>query len=174
MGFALCSVLVQLQIVWNARSDKHRALKGEQFEISSDSHGQLLLFSGRSTKNFQRGLAQRKIQRKNLKIYSNCDELQDRCVVDLHLHYLLIPETGNFYWKPLGDKLPRFCNNKLAGLVKEMCAKAGFVGSYRNHSGKATCATELFNQNVDEQLTMRQTGNRSNFCTVVQKAWCQS
>ena len=74
-----------------------------------------------------------------------------------------------FCWKPLRDKPPRFGKqvigkNKLAGMVKEIhvCAKAGFVGNYTNHSGKATWATELFNQNVDEHLITRQTGNRSN------------
>ena len=33
---------------------------------------------------------------------------------------------------------------------------------YTNHSGKVTCATELFAHNVDEQLIMRQTGHHSS------------
>ena len=43
-----------------------------------------------------------------------------------------------------------------------MCSKADFVGNFTNHSGKVTCATRLFEKNVDEQLIMRQTGHRSN------------
>ena len=33
-------------------------------------------------------------------------------------------------------------------LVKEMCERAGFSSRY--HSGKVTCATELFAHNVDD------------------------
>ena len=51
--------------------------------------------------------------------------------------------------------------NKLAGIVKTFCEKAGFQGYFTNHSGKVTCATELFKQNIDEQLIMKQTGHRS-------------
>jgi len=43
-----------------------------------------------------------------------------------------------------------------------MCECAGFSGCYTNHSGKVTCATELFAQNVDEQLIMQQMGHCSS------------
>ena len=42
-----------------------------------------------------------------------------------------------------------------------MCAKAGLSGNFTYHSGKVTCATRLFAENIDEQLIMRQTGHRS-------------
>ena len=45
---------------------------------------------------------------------------------------------------------------------EQITCLAGFSGNYTNHSGKVTCATELFAKNVDEQLIMRQTGHRSN------------
>lgn len=45
--------------------------------------------------------------------------------------------------------------------MKEMCQKAGHTGNFTNHSGKVTCATRLFEANVDEQLIRRQTGHRS-------------
>jgi len=51
-----------------------------------------------------------------------------------------------------------------------MCERAGFSGRYTNHSGKVTCATELFAHNVDEQLIMRQTGHRSSAV----RAWCST
>ncbi len=47
-------------------------------------------------------------------------------------------------------------------LHEEMCAKAGLKGNFTNHSGKVTCATQLFEENIDEQLIMRQTGHRSS------------
>ena len=46
--------------------------------------------------------------------------------------------------------------------MKEMCGKAGLKGNFTNHSGKVTCASRLFEHNVDEQLIMRLTGHRSN------------
>ena len=47
--------------------------------------------------------------------------------------------------------------NKLSGLAKAMCVQAGFEGHYTGHSGKVICATELFNNNIDEQLIQAQT-----------------
>lgn len=147
--------------------DEHRSLTREQFTIGRDEMGRFLRFSGRSSKNVQGGLKQRKVQFKDLKIYSR-PELGERCVVDLFNHYFgFVPKEGPFYRKPLGNDPPKFAaqvigKNKLAGLVKEMCQRAGFSGNYTNHSGKVTCATRLFSSNVDEQLIMRQTGYRSN------------
>jgi hypothetical protein len=37
-----------------------------------------------------------------------------------------------------------------------------FTGFYSNHSLRATCATRLFEQGVDEQLIAQKTGHRSN------------
>ena len=49
----------------------------------------------------------------------------------------------------LADLLPRFVMEARRGrLVKEVCERAGFSGRY--HSGKVTCATELFAHNVDD------------------------
>ena len=45
--------------------------------------------------------------------------------------------------------------------MKEMCQKAGLVGSYTNHSGKRTCATSLYKAGLDEQSIMDRTGHRS-------------
>ncbi len=147
--------------------DEHRNLTREQFAIENDRNGRFLHFMGRASKNVQGGLRQRKVSGKDLKIYAD-PTLGDRCVVDLFNHYFAyIPRTGPFYRKPLHDNPLKFSKqvigkNKLGGLVKEMCTRAGFSGNYTNHSGKVTCATELFNSNVDEQLIMRQTGHRSN------------
>jgi len=52
--------------------------------------------------------------------------------------------------------------NKLELIVESFFFyKAGFPRLYTNHSGKVTCATELFNNSIDEQLIMGQTGHRS-------------
>ena len=43
-----------------------------------------------------------------------------------------------------------------------MCTKAGLQGDYTNHSGKRTCATSLFQNNIDEQMIKERTGHRSD------------
>ena len=115
----------------------------------------------------QGGLKQRKVETKDLKVYAQ-PELGERCIVDtFNLYFGFVPKTGPFYRKPIGSDPTKFSKqvlgkNRLTKLVKEMCDKPGFSGNYTNHSGKVTCATELFTKNVDKQLIMRQTGHRSN------------
>lgn len=147
--------------------DEHRDLVVQQY-IDSDTTGRFLRFVGRSAKNFQGGLQHKKVTNKDLKIYAS-PPLKERCVVDLFSTYLsLIPRSGPFYRRPIkGAKPPRFSKqvvgkNKLSTIVKDFCKRAEFKGNYTNHSGKVTCATELFQSGMDEQLIMRQTGPRSN------------
>lgn len=51
--------------------------------------------------------------------------------------------------------------NKLKGLMKEIAGKAGLEGNFTNHSGKRTCATQLYQAGIDEQEIMSRTGHRS-------------
>ena len=46
--------------------------------------------------------------------------------------------------------------------MRKKSKQAGFNGHFTNHSGKVTCATQLFEENVDEQLIKLQTGHRSD------------
>ena len=45
----------------------------------------------------------------------------------------------------------------LNGLLRNICSKAGLEGNFTKHSGKVSCATELFNSVIDEQLIEFQT-----------------
>ncbi len=45
--------------------------------------------------------------------------------------------------------------------MKTICERAGLIGNYTNHSGKRTCATQLYMGGVDEQEIMSRTGHRS-------------
>ena len=60
-------------------------------------------------------------------------------------------------------------NNQLETAVKKRIPKgtqkskqAGFNGRFTIHSGKVTCATQLFEENIDEQLIQLQTGPRND------------
>lgn len=148
--------------------DEHRDLCREQFVIEEDSVGRYIRFLGRSSKNVKGGLRQKDVTVKDLKIYAR-PQLGDRCIVQIYnLYFGYIPNEGPFYRKPLcNSNPPKFGSqvigrNKLATLMKQMCADAGLKGNFTNHSGKATCASRLFEHNVDEQLIMRQTGHRSS------------
>ena len=57
-------------------------------------------------------------------------------------------------------------HNVLSTVVLSLCKQAGIVGHRTNHSLCATAATRLFQQGVDEQLIMDNTGYRS-----VQGVW---
>ena len=52
-------------------------------------------------------------------------------------------------------------HNTLKNYVGNMCKKAGIPGFKTNHSLRATAATRLYLNGVDEQLVMERTGHRS-------------
>ena len=94
-------------------------------------------------------------------------------ILDKYLK-VLPPQCGDddvFYLKPLKDvpsvpDEPWFVNvpigkNKLNGLLKEMCTKAGIYGAFTNHSLRAYGATTLFRSGVTEKLIQQRTGHRS-------------
>lgn len=75
---------------------------------------------------------------------------------------------GRFYRRPLsGDGEPlKYGNqpigvNKLKTMMKTIAEKSGLEGNFTNHSGKRTCATQLYLAGIDEQEIMKRTGHRS-------------
>ena len=94
-------------------------------------------------------------------------ELGDRDFLNCLKYYIsLIPSTGPFYWRPASGSAVAFTKqvigkNALNNLVKTFCEEAGLQGYFTGHSGKVTCATELFSANIDEQLIQIHTGHRS-------------
>ena len=93
------------------------------------------------------------------------------CVLPLyHQYFDIVGSSGPFYRKPLpplffGDI--RFSTqivgkNTLKLTMKRICESGGFHGYFTNHSGKVTCASQLFEAQMDEQLIMTRTGHRSS------------
>ena len=64
--------------------DEHRNLEVVQYSIDHDEKGRYLHFVGRLSKNYQGGLQHRRIQNKDLRIYST-PERSDRCIVVLRI-----------------------------------------------------------------------------------------
>lgn len=147
--------------------DEHRELCVEQFSFHNGTNEELYMqFHGRNSKTYQGGLEHRKVLPKVLKIYSK-PELGERDIVSCYQLYLnCIPNEGPFYRRPAPGKQLKFTKqvcgkNTLGKLVQKFCHEAGFQGFFTGHSGKVTCATELFNSNFDEQLIQHYTGHRS-------------
>ena len=148
--------------------DEHRALCVEQFHFGYSVDGCAYMhFTGRNSKTYQGGLCHRKLMAKDLKFFAS-SELGKRDIVDCFQFYMsLIPSSGAFYRRPIkASDDPKFSQqvvgkNTLSTLVQKFCAEAGFEGFFSGHSGKVTCATELFGSMVDEQLIQHYTGHRS-------------
>lgn len=91
----------------------------------------------------------------------------ERCLADLFHKYLTaLGNTGRFCRRPLAGGVIKYGNqvvgiNKLKNMIKVICERAGLKGNFTNHSGKRTCATQLYIAGVDEQEIMLRTGNRS-------------
>ena len=96
-------------------------------------------------------------------------ELGERDIVKCFKHYLrLIPSNGPFYRRPSTSTSGPPCftrqvvgKNNLNGPLKNFCVEAGIKGNFSGHSGKVTCATQLLENMVDEQLIQMHTGHRS-------------
>ncbi|XP_055956187.1 zinc finger MYM-type protein 2-like [Patella vulgata] len=144
--------------------DEHRHLEADQFELGNDKNGYYIRYIGRNNKTFTGGLAHLKLKNKDIKHYCTNYGGQ-RCLYTVFKTYLDAIESGIFYRKPLQNGI-RYGKqpvgiNKLGNFMKEMCQQAGLVGYYTNHSGKKTCATEMYRNGQDEQSIMERTGHRS-------------
>jgi hypothetical protein len=119
---------------------------------------------------FHAGLKNQRIKPKDVRHFENTDNPQ-RCHVRLFRLFLSRrpADSERFYlkekkgWKkeeiwytgrPIGK-------NQLSRLISTICTAVGITGNKRNHSLKATCATRLYQANVDEQMIMERTGHRS-------------
>jgi len=121
--------------------DEHRSLTREQFTIGRDEAGRFLRFSGRSSKNVQGGLKQRKVQFKDLKIYSR-PELGERCVVDLFNHYFgFVPKEGPFEPEKRLQGCSMLAAQLLWGLWLELVGVLLAVPMLTQKEGLVNCTT---------------------------------
>ena len=128
------------------------------------------------------GLCHLRVKRKVVRAYKNSTNVE-RCPVELYKKYLShMPKVNNdnaFYLralpKPKGDVL---YYNKAMGresqgnVVKNIMRKAGFEGHFTNHSLRRSCATQLYEGGVPEQVIVETTGHRS--CDGVREYKCTS
>lgn len=135
-----------------------------KFILNSNDQGKFIQFVGRQSKTYQEGLRQMQLSNKNIKHYCTSGERSLYTIFDLYLTAL--GNTGIFYRRPLPGPEIRYGThalgiNKLKSMMKEMCAAGGLKGNFTNHSGKRTCATQMYLSGIDEQEIMSRTGHRS-------------
>ena len=142
----------------------------EQTNVSNDEIDKYVSFSGRISKNVQDGLDHRRVEPKFIKQYENASN--QRCVVKLYETYLaLIPRIGPFYTRPIqstsGFKYSSQTVeiNTLGTYMKRMFADVNINTNgrnIRNHSGKVTCCSALYNAGFGDKAVMGRSGHRSN------------
>ncbi|XP_064403277.1 zinc finger MYM-type protein 2-like [Halichondria panicea] len=154
---------------------EHRQLRHIpcQIEVFDNPQGRSCLrYTEDISKNHPGGLKGRKHKQKVVVHHSNIEN-PTRCFVRLFQKYstLCLPErpSNALYLTPLAKPKNDDCwfskvplgHNSLKDIVKNMCLKAGIPGYKTNHSLRATTATRLYSNGVDEQLVMERTGHRS-------------
>lgn len=163
---------------------EHRDLRvgpKSQFALYTDPvlGKEYLEYTEDQSKNNQGGIKQRKVTREVVHAYVN-EENPNLCLVRLYKKYMsLRPKTDKcpefFYLRPL-NKPTNECwfshqaigRKTLSKIVSELLdqlatpSDAVTKGRVTNHSLRATCASRLFQQGVDEQLIMDRTGHRSS------------
>ena len=157
------------------RSGKeHRQLRYSPCQIKIiEKEGQIpyLEYSEEISKNNPGGLKGRKITPKVVKHYANLEKPQ-HCFVRIFKKYnRLCPEnrpSDAFYLKPMSKPKDDCCftpvavgHNTLRQMTKTMFEMGGIKGIKTNHSLRATAATRLYKEGVDEQLIMERTGHHS-------------
>ena len=150
---------------------EHRGLKLSQF-VREENHWKYI---ENGSKNFRGGVGDLGRENKVLQQYP-CPELGNRChfqILDTYFSRLplKVREKDVFYLTPLrvfkeetGNawfSLVPVGRNKLDGMVKEMCSKAGIAEPKSNHSLHATGATRLFRGGIPEKAIQARTGHKS-------------
>ena len=116
---------------------------------------------GDVSKNSQGGLKHRHVKAKVVDAYENKKDRQ-RCIVTVFKKYKYHwPENmpNAFYLRPLANPktyvwyaVQPIGRHKLANVVADMCKEGGLPGYRTNHSLRASAASRLYDQQVDEQM----------------------
>ena len=143
-----------------------------QFERDHDNNKCLVYREDFVTKTHDGGINDRKLDRKEVWIFPNVDNV-DRCLVRLVEKYLsLCPNyyrKSNFYLQSLTKPTPKqWYGEQIVGkhtivkVVTDLMEKGGIKGFFTNHSLHRSGGTRLFRGGIDRKLIKKSTGHRSN------------
>ena len=170
------TVFYQIGINFALRGGRdHRDLQAghdSQFTFGKEIDGRRFMkYTENTSKCNTGGLKHYAMKRKTWTAYENLED-PNRCLVKLVEKYLSLcpsPRISPFYLTPLRKVLnsevwyskSQMGEQKLRTVVKEICER-GKIGGYRtNHSLRATAASRLYHEGIDEQIIQELTGHRS-------------
>ena len=147
--------------------DEHCNLTIDQIKVETRNGKKCIVYTEKSSKNNPGGLRCVRYNPKQV-VHYEIDEKR-RCHVALFEKFLQVrpPNVDRFYLLPSKKVGSWFTNrplgkNTISQLLKKLFQKANIQQmNVSNHSLRATCATRLYQANVDEQIIMERTGHRS-------------
>ena len=157
--------------------EEHRALTMKSVTIHYDPIQKISYLECRvdNMKNNQGGIQERHQKPKVVRVYAN-QQSRNCCVVRIFQKYKMLRPNSNprcspaLCLRPLAKftcgKGPWFTcqpvgQHTLRKITSDLCSQAGVKGKRTNHTLKATAATRLYNEGVDEQLIQEHLGNTS-------------
>ncbi len=140
-------------------------------KVDVDSRKFLEYVEDPKSKTNQGGISSKNFVPKRVKVFGNSNF--DRDVVRLYKKYTrLLPRDGKttaLYKYGLVNRKPNCWYtdkpvgvNSLKTVVANLMKSAGIEGRYTNHSLRATTATRMYENGVDEQLIKEVTGHKSD------------
>ena len=156
--------------LFGLRSKDHRNLRCYNLRIDSES----VTYDESVSKTYHGGLKDLKYKPRVIKhvCCAGKDPNHQPCIVNCFATYIekvkhLATDKEAFYFKPNPNpQVFTFCNspvgiNKLNKILPDLCEEAGLERK-TSHSLRITCATRLFQNQVEEKLIRDRTGHRSN------------
>lgn len=156
--------------LFGLRAKEHRNLRYSNFRIETDC----VMYDESVSKTYHGGLKDLKYKPRVVK-HICCDGKDANhypCIVNCYATYLekikhLSGEIEAFYFKPNPNSVEfSFCRapvgvNTLNKILLELCAEVG-INRKTSHCLRITCATRLFQGQMEEKLIRERTGHRSN------------
>ncbi len=159
--------------------EEHKALKVSglsQFKLKFDYDSDLkyLEYTEHQSKNHQGGLKSLHSKPKTVRAFENKEHPEcylirifkkyltkhlshdPKCSKDLYLRPLAKPSNPHVWYscQPIGLGM-------LSKVIAKLCNAASMVCHYSNHSLRSTAATQMYDQNMDEQQISEVTGHKS-------------
>ena len=167
--------LIGLHFALRAGKEHHdlRYVNSQLTLMTAPNGRRFLRYKEDASKNCHGGLKHRRVEAKTVDAYENTKN-PERCIIRIYEEYISHRPVSDkcspaLYLRPLKDTKKKTwysCQawgiHQITRTVTRLCKKAGVEGYKTNHSLRATAATRMYQQNVDEQHICETTGHRSS------------
>ena len=148
---------------------EHKQLTVDNFELIHKDGKNALKYKETFSKTYHGGIAHLKRAPKEVIAFENVEK-PDRCIIGIFSTYMQHRpnEVKRFYLTPITAPTSNIWYsvqpigiNTINKVIPNLCKAANFNGKYTNHSLRATAATRLFANGIEEQLVASITGHSS-------------